>query len=366
MLPASLRTLSSDEPPHVLALPRPLTLAIFALLPVDARLRCCAVNRAWRALLASPTFWACVDLSISSGCVRFSVPLLRAAVAKAGGQLRALIITGRRLLELERPITTVTTSTRPNADDARRMQLLMNIGHAWSDADLRLMLHLHPCYNLLLEVVAANAATLMELRADTGTNWNFQAVRVLLELLKACPALQIFETSVAIADRDRQAARAMLRNEPPFQVLRLRRVLSGNFWTGYDLAEFCLDIRCHTSLQELVFYSVRLDMHGAMGAVVDACIALRLCKLELQLCRAEPAALPELTRLIAAGALRKLEMDDNCGRFDIFEEAHNHESTRLFVAALQVSAMTKLRFNGVLGVPKSVVEAAAFINARQQ
>ena len=144
MLPASLRTLSLDVPPHVLALPRPLTLAVFALLPVDARLRCCAVNRAWRALLASPTFWACVDLSISSGCVRFSVPLLRAAVAKAGGQLRALIITGRRLLELERPITTVTTSTRPSADDAMRMELLMKMGHVWSDADVRLMLHSHP------------------------------------------------------------------------------------------------------------------------------------------------------------------------------------------------------------------------------
>ena len=107
-------------------------------------------------------------------------------------------------------------------------------------------------------------------------------------------------------------------------------------------------------------------MYGVMGAVVDACIALRLCKLDLQMCRAVPAALPELTRLIAAGALRELEIFDNCGRFDIFDEPHDDASEGLFVAALQASAMTTLRLNGVLGAPESVVEAAVFINARQQ
>ena len=61
MLPASLSALSldTDTPPvflDLLALPRPLLLAIFALIPVDTRLRCIEVNRAWRALLADTTF----------------------------------------------------------------------------------------------------------------------------------------------------------------------------------------------------------------------------------------------------------------------------------------------------------------------
>ena len=102
-----------------------------------------------------------------------------------------------------------------------------------------------------------------------------------------------------------------------------------------------------------------------MGALVDACIALRLRSLKLELCRAVPAALPELTRLIAAGALRELKMSDIGGRVDVFDEAHD-ESTGLFVAAAQASAMTKLKLIGLMDVPENVVEAAAYINARQQ
>ena len=92
--------LSLDVPSpflDLLALPRPLALAIFALLPVDTRLRCSEVCRAWRALLADTSLWAsCINLSVSSGVARLSEALLRAAVAKAGGQLRALDITGQR------------------------------------------------------------------------------------------------------------------------------------------------------------------------------------------------------------------------------------------------------------------------------
>ena len=90
MLPASLGALSLDAPPlflDLLALPRPLALAIFALLPVDTRLRCSEVSRAWRALLADTSLWTRLDLCSTSG-VRFSEALFRAAVAKAGGQLR--------------------------------------------------------------------------------------------------------------------------------------------------------------------------------------------------------------------------------------------------------------------------------------
>ena len=61
---------------------------MFLLLPVDARLRCSEVDRAWRALLADKTFYSRLNLSLDSGLARFSLPLFRAAAAKAGGQLR--------------------------------------------------------------------------------------------------------------------------------------------------------------------------------------------------------------------------------------------------------------------------------------
>lgn len=74
--------------------------------------------------------------------------------------------------------------------------------------------------------------------------------------------------------------------------------------------------------------------------------------------RSYTTALPELTRLIDAGVLRELTLNV----YDSFDEA---ESTRLFVAAVRASAMTKLEILEYVS-PKIVVDAAAFINARQQ
>ena len=143
MLPASLAALSLDVPPlflGLLALPRPLVLVIITLLPVDMRLRCIEVNRAWRALLiADRTFWRSLDLSIHN--VRFSEALFRAAVAKAGGQLLALDLSGQ---------------------------------------------HLPHNFFLLRDVVTANAnalVTLTELRLDTTRYWSVEDVHTLLQKL---------------------------------------------------------------------------------------------------------------------------------------------------------------------------------------
>ena len=105
MLPTHVGALALDEPPvaalNLPALPRALVLKIFALLPIDLRLRCCEVNRAWRAMFADTSFWKCLDLSAASSCARFSVLLCHAAVKKAGGRLRALDVTGRKLRLLQ-------------------------------------------------------------------------------------------------------------------------------------------------------------------------------------------------------------------------------------------------------------------------
>ena len=303
-------------------LPSCFVRAVLLLLPVDTRLRCSEVSRAWRALLADTTFWARIALRASSGLERFSLPLLRAAVAKAGGQLRALDITGQQQYERE-PFVPETL------------------------------------IRLLLEVAAANAATLTEMRVDTGQLWDDTDNARLRWLLEAAPALQLLEASVLITDR--QVAHSMLRNEPPFQALRLRQLLLARPATA-DVVAFSSELRCHASLECLGLNNAALDTAAAMGAVVDAFIALRLHTLVLDGCRVVPAVLSQLTRLIAAGALRKLIIN-NYG-VEMFEEAH--ESTRLFVAAVRASAMTRLALDNVGAAPESVLEAAALINARPQ
>jgi hypothetical protein len=76
------------------SLPLALALVIFfALLPVDQRmLRCAEVCRAWRDALAERSLWTLLDLSKASGGLARPATdaLLRAAAARAGGQLQFL------------------------------------------------------------------------------------------------------------------------------------------------------------------------------------------------------------------------------------------------------------------------------------
>ena len=280
---------------------------MFLLLPADQRLRCTEVSRAWRALLAYTSLWARLDFC---NAALFSEALFRVAVAKAAGQLRAMDLTGIPCV----------------------------------------------CYRrLVLEAVAANTDTLTELRLDDEYDTD-----LLRGLLKAAPALQLLQVSILKAN-DHNNARLVLRNEPPFQAVRLQSLYRARDWDRTTEVEaFCSDLRCHPSLKALLLCYMALDTVAAIGAVVDACIVLRLRTFTLRWCRVAPATLPELNRLIAAGALRELDVSSNIRMFD-----QAHESTQLFVTAVQASAMTWLRLDEV-SLPDSVLEAAALISARPQ
>ena len=299
--------------------PRWLAHAVFALLPADTRLRCVEVNRAWRVLLADTSLFACLDLS-PPALQRFSEALFRAAVAKSGGQLRSLVVTDV----------------------------------SWT--------YEHFCLTpLVLEAVGANAATLTELRiVDTEESFEHDYLH---ELLETAPKLQLLEASALEIDDNvpLKSARAILRNEPPYQALRLRRFIGHGLARAYFL-DFCLDLRCHASIAELQLYSVPLGTDVAMGAIVDACIALHLRVLSIYFDGREfaPATLSELARLVFAGYLRELEV--NAGNYYLFEE--DEELTQLFVAAVNASAMTRLQLWETGDWPMAVVEAMVFINAR--
>ena len=181
-------------------------------------------------------------------------------------------------------------------------------------------------------------------------------------LHEAAPALSRLDLSMQIERFYHQHARAVLRKEPPYQAVRIRRLNMVERLDATAVVAFCSDFRCHVSLEELRIDGISLDTAAAMGAFVDACIVLRLRKLKIDNCRVATAALPELTRLVSAGALRDLGVRC-CG--EIFDKTR--ESTRLFVAAVRASAMTRLQLVGMGVLPDMVVRAAAaFINARSQ
>ena len=338
MLPASLGALSLDAPPlflDLLALPRMLARAIFLLILVDARLRCVEVSRAWRALLADTSFWDRIDLSITSGVTCFNLPLLRAAVAKAGGQLRALDVTGQRW-------------------DTRGRNILLGNARQHYVVPLAPLNHA-TARRLIREAAAESAATLAELRLDTGALYFADEVRALLE---AAPALKVLELSFCI-NSDEHLTRA-LRSQPLHQALRRRRLFTSHALQSVDA--FCKVMRRHASLEALRLAGTLLDDPLVMGALVHACIRLRT--LELVGCDILPASLPVLTRLVAAGALRELVLDGTPR--SPFDEAG--EATQRFVAVVQASAMTKLqliKIGPTAALPAPVTEVMALINARR-
>ena len=217
----------------------------------------------------------------------------------------------------------------------------------------------------------SNSATLAELRVNTQFPWCAEDVH--LVAYAAPRAMQLLELSLDIGgiSDDYQPPCALLRNEAPFQAVRLvrlhvrRNLFRRNLTDTADVLAFISDLRHRASLDFLDLYGVMVDTPAVMGAFVDACIAIRLRSLQLGDCRVVPAVLPELTRLIAVGALQMLFVSDSDidkAHVQMFDAAH--ESTWHFVAAVRASDMTRLVLDGMGVQPESVVEAAAMINAR--
>ena len=87
-----------DGPAGIDSLPPALLVGILAFVPVETRLRCREVARAWRDALANRRAWARIDLSEAAGVQpeRVTYKLVEAAVARAGGELEALNLSSCR------------------------------------------------------------------------------------------------------------------------------------------------------------------------------------------------------------------------------------------------------------------------------
>jgi hypothetical protein len=280
---------------HFARLPHALLLLILALLPVDTRLRCAEVCRGWRATAAERSLWLRLDLSLASGVTRrITETLLRAAAARAGGALLSLIVA-------DCPAIT------PEA---------------------------------LLAVATENAATLSEARLCLGA---FRELRCeqLEALLRAAPLLRTLHADVAC---DAAEARRPLRNEPPFEVLRVRRLAVSGFEADGEAATLALaaEVAAYASLHELCIVRAPLDAAAALDAVVGAALACGLRRLQL-LAPLSPASAPALARLLGGGALTTLDI--HAGGIRLLDEP----AAVVLGAALRANTtLTSLVLNDVL------------------
>ena len=312
----NLSTLSIDTTPplflDLLALPRSLALVIFARLPVDTRMRCSEVSRAWRALLADTSLWRHLNVSTSSGCTHFSEALFRAAIAKAGGQLRVLDVNGRGG-ELTIPT--------------------------------------------LLEALASNAATLEVLDARFPTPTPVDEVQ---DILEAAPFALCQLRIVA----DAEQARRYVCNEPPYDRLLLHTLIvtgAGQLDSLESLEAFCSDLIEHPCLKSVIIHQASLGTAAAMRLLVSAAIALRLPGLGFVRCGCTRACVPELTRLVSAGEVIALVLHNY--DVELFEAGAD---TDQFCAAVRAStSLTRLDFDHC-GPNPDAAAVAAFINARHQ
>jgi hypothetical protein len=243
------------------SLPPAVALVIFALLPLDQRMRCAEVCRGWRDALTERSLWLRLDLSEASGGLArpASEGVLLAAAARTGGQLRSLNVAKCPGITQE----------------------------------------------VLLAVLTANAGALRQLRAwhvDGADLLGFVHVE---PLLRAAPQLRVFDTGVAcdsMADAQR-----LLRNEGAFAPLRLR-TLRVSFDTRTEAAVLSLaaDAAAHASLVGLFLENAPLDTPAALDAIVAVALAKRFIALAFGVCRLSPASAPALARVLGSDALRAL------------------------------------------------------------
>jgi hypothetical protein len=285
------------------SLPCALALAVFARLPVDARLRCAEVCPGWRVMLRERNLWLRLDLSPASGGLARPATdaLLHAAATRAGG-LQSLDVTD---------CTEVT-------------------------------------YEALRAVAAANAGALRELRECC-----------LLEpgeveaLLRAAPQLRTLEVSLYACLEN---ARRVLRYDPPFGPARVRHFIV-NAYGSFEDDGFMLaaDISAHVALKSLALSALPLNTPAALDAVVEAALARRMSSLKLEYCGLSPASAPALARLLGGGSLTALSINSYDGRL--------LDDTAVAVLGDALRASSTLTSLSLPGLYREPAAAAALLGA---
>jgi hypothetical protein len=315
---ARVAAVAERESSALSPLPHAVVLHIFSLLPADERARAACVCRGWCHVLLERSLWTRLNLSPSSGVrVRVTDAVLAGAAAKARGQLTALDVRG--------------------------------CGNVRFDA--------------LLGVVQANAGALRELCAgvcEYGLLQTLDADRV-ERLSLAAPQLTACHADVLGASSAANARR-MLRNEPPFQPLRLR-VLRVHFDEGVadeneaSVVALAADLAAHASLQRVELVSAPINTLTALDAVVDAALALQIVSLRFITCRMLPASAPALARLLGGDALKTLYV------YQDGQQLLDSPSAALVGSALRANVTLTELFLANMGLWHNPDAAAALLSA---
>jgi hypothetical protein len=247
------------------SLPFALQHTILHRLPVDARARCECVCRSWRTQLADVSLWTRLDLSRSSGVrVRVTDAVMCGASGFARGALTALDVSG-----------------------------------CW-----------HITHGALLAMVAAKAGTLTELRVCNGVRRELNYTEA-EALLRAAPRLCVLDADVRCCAGEKLLS--MLRREPPFGPLRVRRLTAFCHHVAPDEREAAVialagGVAAHNSLSSLLLHGAPLNVPDVLDAVVDAVLLRRVRSVQLNACGLSPTSAPVLARLLQESALTELRI----------------------------------------------------------
>jgi hypothetical protein len=214
--------------PALAPLPHALVLFIFSLVPVDQRLRCLEVCKGWYATLNERSLWLRLDLSATAGLARRATKaLLRAAAARAAGQLQALHLT---------------------------------------DSDII-------THEALMPVLRANADTLTELRMEGCLRDRYGDAHAFVgqveAVLGAAPRLRLLAADVDC--NGAAEAHWLLRNEGAFAALRVRN-LRVDMAGEAGVVALAADWPAHTWLKDVRLVRAPLRTLAALDAVVDAAL----------------------------------------------------------------------------------------------
>ncbi len=272
------------------ALPPVLTLAVLALLPVDARLRCREVCRDWCAALDDISLWTRLDMSDGSGVAhapleRRAAGLLAAAALRAGGQLQFIDVTACDQLD----------------------------------------------FDALHRVVGGSAATMREMRVAQGA---CRTTEELAHLLRSAPQLRLLVAAQMHCGND--AGFELLRDEQLFAPLRLHYLEIDATPCAEDAAQPALTLRLVAAAAPTQLYLTGIDLSSAaaIGALVDAALAHRMSDVFLHGCRLTAAAPPALARLLRGGAVTRLLLDGDEDEEDLLAD---EAGVALFCDALRTN-----------------------------
>jgi hypothetical protein len=311
---------AGDPPLTLIAFPEPVVHRIFSLLALDERLRCREVCRGWRAALGERSLWTHLDLTtVTLERPLLYTSLLLSAAACAGGALESLDVSARPLARGEY----VSAPLIPQ--------------------------------ETLLDVVAANAGTLRELRQHTP-GFGFHTT-VAQRFLAAAPLLRTLTMglcAMAPLPANLDALRSMLRNEPPFGPLRVSYLelfpLNAN---EADLVAFATDVAAHASLVEVFFRQLNMETSAAVVSLVDALLSMRCLRtLRFLYCSFPLDSAPVLMRLLGS-TLTSFALNSSLHHPEL------HGAAGLLAAALRANTTLTsldLLFNGMFEDAESAAQ----------